>query len=199
MSNGTDYVRVSREFVEAKRAYEISASRIVRGLIARGERQANPPPRRPVGSPSGYRIPPPPPGRRSQTTVGPNITDMFDRIAFQLHINSFAHYMEALRAYYGTHPQGIPSAIRKAYDLATAAQQLGRKGADSDLQLFAKTLIEERCQTVMAEHTRTQTREARLQMVLTLKEAQQMSATDMPGCKALAQEIQRLQDAGKLN
>ena len=58
MSDDLDYIKVSREYMQAKKAFEISTQSMIRGLEARANENRGP--RRPVGSPADFRIAPAP-------------------------------------------------------------------------------------------------------------------------------------------
>ncbi|MEE8211063.1 MAG: hypothetical protein V3T85_03965, partial [Acidiferrobacterales bacterium] len=88
MSNDTDYVRVSREYIKEKRAFEYSTDRMVRPVANKVRMLEDPVPRRPVGSSPDYRISESPLDARS-TINTPNVSLWFEMTAMQLHLSVF--------------------------------------------------------------------------------------------------------------
>ena len=115
-----------------------------------------------------------------------------------LHIMAFVDYIEAYRAYYRGQAGELPGAISKAYKLAIDAQLLGQDDADKDLQAFSHALMGERCDDALRAFRRQPTPKNRGAMLLTMQEAQEMGATDGPGCRGVVREVTKLYDSGVL-
>lgn len=200
-----------RAFLKAEQAFTISSERILRGVEARVK--FDPGPRRPVGSPANFRIPPEPRGQRTFET--PDVNAWFERTAFNLHISAFAHYIEAYRDYHRGQPGEIPVAIVLAIDQTVDAQSLGHADAAKDLQAFTQALVEERCDNALRTFQRQPatlkafqqnptlvTKRALIAsakpMVLALAEAQLLTNVKTPSLLAITRELDKLHDIGAL-
>jgi hypothetical protein len=177
--SGTRYVRVSREYVQAKRAYENSTERLKRTL--KGRIAANARPRRPVGAPRTVNLP-----RELTGSFGISKTQT------DLHLNAFAAYVEAYREYYRGRPGELPGAIRAALNLRVHAKMAGFKDADSDLQKFAAALMEEHCSSALRAYKRARTPESTAALLLAHTEASRFDARDIPSFAEAQREVDKL-------
>ncbi|MDH3212037.1 MAG: hypothetical protein OEM05_06090 [Myxococcales bacterium] len=150
-------IAISREFMAAKRAYEISESRLKRLLDAYAKSL---PPRRPVGAPRSVVRPP-----------LENRADPISRTDMNLHIHAFVRYVEALRNYYRGRPAEFAAAARKAFNLTALTQHFGREVADKDVSIFLKHLAEERCQKAVRDY-RSNSRRSIVELLAALALAQ---------------------------
>lgn len=133
-------IAISREFMAAKRAYEISEGRIKRLLKSWGGLLREPPGRRPVGSEDSVKLSP------------VEIPSLVSRTDMNLHIHAFVRYVEAHRAYFRGRPAEFNGAIRKSLGLLGHTQALDLTIAEKDIKLFMMLVVEERCGDALREY-----------------------------------------------
>jgi hypothetical protein len=172
---GSKDIAISREYMAAKRAYEISESRIRRQLNAYAKWQYLPPPRRPIGAPKSVVL--------SQQERSNPISSTH----MNLHINAFVRYVKALRNYYQGRPSEFIGAIRQAFKLLGNTQYIGRNAAAEDVMVFIKYLADEFCQKAVRQF-RPKAPRSIGELFLALEIAQFVGASSMPGARK-AQKI----------
>jgi hypothetical protein len=152
----TSYISVSREYLDAKRAYENSTERLMRRFNASAQPHPARLPVKPnmkVGWKNHYYI--------------PWVPDSWDKAAMSLHVNAFARYLAAYLAYFGSLPDAPAAAAGKAMDLAAEAQRAMLPGISEDLMGAAKAVIVDWCKSAVQAYRRHPSKENAKQLFVT--------------------------------
>lgn len=163
----TSYVAVSREYLDAKRAYEQSTQELMNQLNALGKEQAS---RLARGAPHKFLT----------------ITRI-DKMRLNLHVQKFARYLAAYLQYYGDLPNAEAGGAAKAIGLAVEAQQLGVPYIDRDLQRAAGYLIGDWCDKAIRAYRRHPSKENAKQLFVTAVQIQALN-WPMPALDAVLPE-----------
>ena len=163
----TSNVAVSREYLEAKRAYEESTQDLMARLNAVGKEQAS----------------------RLVRGAAPKVLNLtrVDYMRLNLHVQKFARYLSAYLLYYGDLADAPVGGARKALGLAGEAQKLSVPYIDRDLQRAAGYLIEDWCDKAMRAYRRYPSQENAKQLFISAVQIQALN-WQMPALDAVMRE-----------
>jgi len=165
-------IQVSREYMRAQRALEISYQRLTRGMKNTfRQRTVN---RRPVGAPASA-------GRT--VTTHRSTPNSFLITHMNLHINALSAYIRAHSAYYSGGTSVGTSVLRKTLNLSADSQAMGTYQATQDLTIFVKSVIVGRCESAVRTFSRSNSTQNLTTLALAVQEAQFLGLMYNPACR----------------
>jgi Tfp pilus assembly protein PilV len=124
--------------------------------------------------------------------------EIWDRTLIQMHMNTFAAYVDAYVRYKGYTAEVSDEIAREALGQAALAQQLDAGDLDQEMQRFARDTVIQRCDRAHSAYLSHQSVQTTMELLLTSVEAQQLGLEDHPIVKQIGAIISELLKNNKI-